>query len=49
MTDAPPLKPIPIKDRYSTVYVEHGQIDVIDNAFVRVDEEGSAPTSPSAA
>lgn len=40
MTDAPPLKPIPIKDRYSTVYVEHGQIDVIDNAFVRVDEEG---------
>lgn len=36
----PPLKPIPIKERLSIVFVERGEIDVIDGAFVRVDCEG---------
>ena len=35
-----PLKPIPIKDRVSMVFVEYGQIDVLDGAFVVVDKEG---------
>lgn len=35
-----PLKPIPIKDRLSIVFVERGEIDVIDGAFVRVDCDG---------
>lgn len=36
----PPLKPIPIKDRSSIVYIEYGLIDVIDGAFVVVDRDG---------
>lgn len=36
----PRLKPIPVKDRYSVVYVEYGLIDVLDGAFVVVDKEG---------
>jgi CRISPR-associated protein Cas1 len=36
----PPLKPIPVKDRYSIVYVEYGLIDVLDGAFVVVDKDG---------
>lgn len=36
----PPLKPIPIKDRLSVIFVEKGEIDVIDGAFVRVDCDG---------
>ena len=35
-----PPKPIPIKDRSSIVFVEKGQIDVIDGAFVVVDVNG---------
>jgi CRISPR-associated protein Cas1 len=34
------LKPIPIKDRLSIIYIEYGLIDVIDGAFVVVDVEG---------
>nr|WP_298379532.1 type I-E CRISPR-associated endonuclease Cas1e [uncultured Halomonas sp.] len=33
-----PLKPIPVKDRMSMVFVGMGQIDVRDGAFVVVDE-----------
>ncbi|PAV24470.1 CRISPR-associated Cas1 family protein [Tamilnaduibacter salinus] len=33
-----PLKPIPIKDRVSMVFVGRGQIDVKDGAFVVIDE-----------
>ena len=33
-----PLKPIPLKDRLSMVFVGRGQIDVRDGAFVVVDE-----------
>jgi CRISPR-associated protein Cas1 len=36
----PPPKPIPIKDRSSLVFVEKGQLDVIDGAFVVVDRTG---------
>lgn len=36
----PPLKPIPIKDRVSAVFVEKGQLDVLDGAFVVVDKNG---------
>lgn len=36
----PPLKPIPIKDRLSIVFVEKGNLDVLDGAFVVVDKNG---------
>ncbi len=36
----PPLKPIPIKDRVSVVFVEKGNLDVLDGAFVLVDKTG---------
>jgi CRISPR-associated protein Cas1 len=38
--DLPPLKPIPIKDRVSVFYVEKGNLDVLDGAFVVVDKSG---------
>jgi hypothetical protein len=36
----PPLKPLPIKDRVSMVFVQYGQIDVVDGAFVLIDTTG---------
>jgi CRISPR-associated protein Cas1 len=36
----PPLKPIPIKDRISVAYIEKGNLDVLDGAFVVVDKTG---------
>jgi CRISPR-associated protein Cas1 len=36
----PPLGPIPIKDRVSLVFLERGQLDVLDGAFVLVDQNG---------
>lgn len=36
----PPLKPIAIKERLSIVFVEKGEIDVVDGAFVVVDKKG---------
>lgn len=36
----PPLKPIPIKDRVSVLFVERGHLDVLDGAFVLVDKTG---------
>jgi len=39
-TILPPLKPIPIKDRISVFYVEKGNLDVLDGAFVIVDKTG---------
>lgn len=36
----PPLKPLPIKERLSILFVEKGQIDVLDGAFVVVDKNG---------
>lgn len=35
-----PLKPIPMKERVSMVFVEYGQIDVKDGAFVVIDKNG---------
>lgn len=35
-----PLKPIPVKDRTSLIFLQYGQIDVIDGAFVLVDKTG---------
>jgi CRISPR-associated protein Cas1 len=35
-----PLKPIPIKDRNSMIFVGMGQIDVKDSAFVVIDKNG---------
>lgn len=37
---APPPRPIPLKDRASIVFVEKGQLDVLDGAFVLVDATG---------
>jgi|GEM_PF-5545190 len=34
----PPLKPIPIKDRVSVLFVEKGNLDILDGAFVVVDK-----------
>lgn len=36
----PPLKPLPIKERLSILFVEKGQLDVLDGAFVVVDKTG---------
>lgn len=36
----PPLKPLPMKDRISMVFVQYGQIDVLDGAFVVIDKNG---------
>jgi len=36
----PPLKPIPMKDRVSVLFVEKGNLDVLDGAFVVVDKTG---------
>ncbi len=36
----PPLKPIPMKDRVSILFVEKGNLDVLDGAFVVVDKNG---------
>ena len=36
----PPLKPLPIKERLSVIFVERGEIDMLDGAFVVVDATG---------
>lgn len=36
----PPLKPLPIKDRLSVLFVERANLDVLDGAFVAVDKNG---------
>jgi CRISPR-associated protein Cas1 len=35
-----PLKPIPLKNRISMIFIKYGQIDVKDGAFVLIDKEG---------
>lgn len=42
MTDAPylPLKPLPMKNRVSMIFLEYGLIDVKDGAFVLIDKVG---------
>lgn len=41
-----PPKPIPIKDRSSLVFVQKGQVDVIDGTFVVVDGDGVRTVIP---
>lgn len=36
----PPLKPIAMKERVSLLFIEYGQIDVLDGAFVVIDKNG---------
>ncbi len=35
-----PLKPIPMKDRISMIFLQYGQLDVKDGAFVLIDKTG---------
>lgn len=39
-TPPPPLKPLPMKDRVSMIFIQYGQIDVVDGAFVVIDQHG---------
>ena len=36
----PPLKPIAMKERISMIFIEKGEIDVLDGAFVVIDKTG---------
>jgi CRISP-associated protein Cas1 len=36
----PALKPIMMRERVSLIFIEYGQIDVVDNAFVVIDKNG---------
>jgi CRISPR-associated protein Cas1 len=42
----PPPRPIPLKDRSSILFVERGQLDVVDGAFVVVDVRGVRTVIP---
>lgn len=44
----PPLKPLPLKERLSVLYVEYGQLDVLDGAFVVIDKTGVRTQIPIA-
>lgn len=46
MPGAAPPRPIPLKDRASIVFVEKGQLDVIDGAFVLLDANGVRTVIP---
>lgn len=49
MSDPPfvPLRPIPIKERSSLVFLQYGELDVIDTAFVLVDANGIRTQIPA--
>ena len=36
----PPLKPIAMKERISMIFIEYGEIDVLDGSFVVIDKTG---------
>ncbi len=36
----PHLRPLPMKDRISLLFIQYGQVDVLDGAFVVIDAEG---------
>jgi CRISP-associated protein Cas1 len=40
MPGLPPPRPIPIRERSSILFLEKGRLDVLDGAFVLVDEKG---------
>jgi CRISP-associated protein Cas1 len=41
-----PLRPIPLRDRAGIVFLEYGQVDVLDGAFVLVDATGARTQIP---
>jgi CRISPR-associated protein Cas1 len=41
-----PLKPIPVKDRISMVFIYYGRVDVKDGAFVVIDKNGERKHIP---
>lgn len=43
-----PLRPIPLKDRSAIVFLQYGQVDVLDGAFVLVDQNGARVQIPVA-
>lgn len=46
MPGLPPPRPIPIKERSSILFLQRGQLDVIDGAFVVVDGQGVRTVIP---
>lgn len=46
MPGLPPPRPIPLKDRSSILFLERGQIDVVDGAFVVLDVRGVRTVIP---
>jgi hypothetical protein len=48
MNGLPPPKPIMLKERSSMIFVEYGQLDVIDGAFVLEDVKGIRAQIPVA-
>jgi len=36
----PHLRPLPMKDRISMIFIQYGQVDVLDGAFVVIDQNG---------
>jgi len=42
----PPLKPIAMKERVSLIFLQYGQLDVLDGAFVLVDKTGTRTHIP---
>lgn len=46
MQGLPPPRPVPIKERSSILFLEKGQLDVIDGAFVLVDAQGVRTVIP---
>ena len=41
-----PLRPIPMKDRAGIIFLEYGELDVLDSAFVLVDKNGARVQVP---
>jgi len=42
----PPPRPIPLRERASILFLERGQLDVIDGSFVVVDQRGVRTVIP---
>jgi CRISP-associated protein Cas1 len=40
MDGLPPPKPIMLKERVSMLFLEYGELDVVDGAFVLIDKTG---------
>ena len=36
----PAIQPLPMKDRVSLIFIQYGQVDVLDGAFVVIDQNG---------